>query len=351
MRVTLVTAGDIGRRTGGYLYHARVAQDLAHEGVLLEQIIASRDASADGQRRAAQDAAAIDSQVLAADVIVVDALAALVVASRLDVWQSRRPLVAMVHELPSVAAERGEADLLAAEERLLRADRVIAVSQHGRGILLDRGVAPERVAVVAPGADRLRRSDHWKQTGDGNLRVLCVAQWIPRKGIDTLVRAWLALGRNDATLDLVGETDVDPQYAAQVRALAASTPPGSVVIHGSVDDVALAAAWQRAALFALPTRYEGYGMVFAEALLHGLPVVAGAVGPVPELVGPNAGLLVPPDDPAALTLALARLLDDGELRASMAAAARARGEALPTWADTACAFQSVLDAAMRERAG
>lgn len=345
MRIALVTVGDIRRRTGGYLYHARVAEELARDGVRVEQVVASRDASSDGQRRAALDAGRLTGQVLVADVVVVDALAVLTVAPRLDDWQSRRPLVAMVHELPSVASGRSDADLLAAEARLLCADRVVVVSRHGRDILLGRGVAPERIAVVPPGADRLVVTDGPVEAGDGKLHVLCVAQWIPRKGIDTLVRAWLALGRDNSTLELIGETDTDFGYASQVRAMVDAAPPGSVVVHGAVDDAALAAAYRRAAIFALPARYEGYGMAFAEALLHGLPVVAGAVGPVPELVGPRAGLLAPPDDPKALAAALACLLDDAELRESMAASARARGEELPTWAETARDIRAALDAA------
>lgn len=351
MRVALVTAGDIGRRTGGYLYHARVAGELAREGVRVAQVVASRDATPGGQRLAALDGDRLAEQVLAADVVVVDALAALVAAPWLDAWQARRPLIALVHELPSVASGDAAVDLRAAEARLLRADRVVAVSGHGRDILIAGGVAARRIVVAPPGADRLAAPSESEpaESGDGALHVLCVAQWIPRKGIETLLRAWLTLGRDDATLDLIGETDADPAYAARVRALVDAAPPGAVAVHDAVDDRELAAAYRRAALFVLPTRYEGYGMVFAEALLYGVPVVASAVGPVPDLVGPDAGLLTPPDDPTALAGAIARLLDDAGLRASMTVAARARGRELATWAETARAFRAALDAAIRER--
>lgn len=349
MRVALLTAGHTDRRTGGYLYHARIAAELPRHGVQVEQIVASQDASLDGQRRAARDVGRVTQYVLTADVVVIDALAALSVASQLDAWQTDRPLVAMVHELPSVASGDAVPDLWAAEERLLEADRVIAVSRHGMGILLARGVAPARLAIVSPGADRLTVSTVPSEVADDRLAVLCVAQWIPRKGIDTLLRAWLALGRDDATLHLIGETDADPTFAARVRALLNAAVPGSVVVHGVVDDAALAAAYQQAAVFTLPTRYEGYGMVFAEALLHGVPIVTTNVGPVPELVGTDAGLLTSPDDPVALAGALGRLLDDGALRGAMTAAAQERGRGLPTWADAGLAFRDVLDAAIRER--
>jgi glycosyltransferase involved in cell wall biosynthesis len=93
----------------------------------------------------------------------------------------------------------------------------------------------------------------------------------------------------------------------------------------------------------LATRYEGYGIVFDEALVHGLPIVSCRTGAVPDTVPPEAGLLVPPDDPEALAEALARLLSDGNMRARLTEAARCAGARLPGWPDTARVAGEVLD--------
>lgn len=127
---------------------------------------------------------------------------------------------------------------------------------------------------------------------------------------------------------------------------------GSIVVSGAVDDAALARAYAAADLFALPSRYEGYGIVYAEALSFGLPVLACDVGPVPELVGGEAALLVPPGDGGALSEALDLLLGDAALRRRMSAAARRRAAGLPRWEDTTAAFRRVLwEAVEARRAG
>jgi glycosyltransferase involved in cell wall biosynthesis len=350
MRVAFVSAGDPARRTGGYLYHARVFALLRAWGVQIDEHSASADATPQAQRAAAPRLAAFAQRFDGADVVVVDALACLACAPWLTTWQARRPLVALVHELPSVAGGRRAADVLAAEEHLLHADLVVTVSRHGRNVLIERGACAERVRVVSPGRDRIAITERQPVAPEGPLRVLCVAQWIPRKGIDTLIAAWSRLRPRNAVLELIGETDADAAYAEQVQAAIVDAADPTIIVRGAIDDEALAAVYREAAIFALPATYEGYGMVYAEALHHGLPVVACDVATLPELVGDEAGILVPPHDPDALADALGRLLADRDLRERLSAGARRRAAALPTWQDTARALRDALAEAITLRA-
>ncbi|CAA9512530.1 MAG: hypothetical protein AVDCRST_MAG05-3113, partial [uncultured Rubrobacteraceae bacterium] len=178
------------------------------------------------------------------DVVVVDALARIVVAPHLDAWRSVRPVVALVHELPGVADPSAAGRERPFELPLLRSDRLVAVSGHGKEVLLGKRVPSARVAVLPPGLDGLERRPEQPRAG-GVLRVLCVAQWIPRKGILDLVRAWRREDRSGAVLTLVGETDADEVYAAEVREAAADP---SILVRGPVDVVALAGLYASADL-------------------------------------------------------------------------------------------------------
>ena len=339
MRVAFVTVGDTGRLTGGYLYNARVLAALRERGVEVEEINPCGASPEEQEAAARRLGASLDPRAF--DVIVVDALARIVCSPHLDLWRKERPVVAMVHELPSVAAPGGATGREQEhEEPLLRSDRLVTVSDHGKSILRELGVPAGRIRVVPPGSDRLPKESRLERPEhDGTVRALCVAQWIPRKGILDLVRAWTLRERPGATLQLVGEPDTDPGYAARVRAAMAGS---AITVGGPVDDDALKRAYSEADLFVLPSRYEGYGVVYAEALAHGLPVIACGVGPVPDLVGEDAAVLVPPEDVGALSGALDLLLQDAGLRARMSAAARRRAAELPRWEDTAAGFLGVL---------
>ena len=345
MRLAFITVGDTSRKTGGYLYNARVISGLRQRGLEIAELVAC-GASPDEQRRAAPPfGPTFDPSSF--DTIVVDALARIVVAPHLDRWQSLRPVVALVHELPSVA---GGPETVARErlyeEPLLRADRLVAVSGHGRALLQRRGVSFGRIHVVPPGFDGVPVDDGSHTPRDGPVRALCIAQWIPRKGILPLVEAWAMREREGAVLELIGETGADPDYASRVRAAIDAAPQDSIVVTGCVDDAVLGAAYASAALFVLPSRYEGYGIVYAEALAFGLPIVACDAGPVPELVGQEAAVLVPPDDKDAIFAALNLLLGDPTLRARMSRAASRRAYELPRWKDTITAFEDALKSAV-----
>ena len=341
--------GDTGRKTGGYLYNGRVISGLRQRGFEIEEVVVG-GASPEEQRTAAlRLESAFDPSRF--DTIVVDALARIAVSKHLDLWLSWRPVVALVHELPSVAGGGPRHETVASErnyeEPLLRADRLVAVSDHGRKVLLGRGISPRRIHVVPPGFDGVPVSGGSHVQSDGPVRALCVAQWIERKGILTLVEAWTMHERPGAVLELVGETDADPGYAARVRAAIDAAPRGSIIVSGAVDDAALGAAYASADLFVLPSRYEGYGIVYAEALARGLPIVGCEVGPVPDLVGREAAILVQPDDRGALSAALDLLLGDSALRAKMSAAASRRASLLPRWEDAVDGFEEALRTAGR----
>jgi glycosyltransferase involved in cell wall biosynthesis len=199
------------------------------------------------------------------------------------------------------------------------------------------GVVPPGVSVaVAPAMRSLRTATP--------LRLLVVASVTPRKGYAVLVEALARL--RDRTemvpafqVDCYGSLDRDPACVGALRRSLAQCGLADIVcLHGEVDEATLTRAYGAADLFVHAALYEGYGMAVADALAAGLPVVAAAGGAVADLVPRSAGLLVPPDDPAALAAALARAAGDTVLRVALAEGARLAGARLPDWRTAADLF-------------
>jgi glycosyltransferase involved in cell wall biosynthesis len=124
------------------------------------------------------------------------------------------------------------------------------------------------------------------------------------------------------------------------------------MVHGVVPPRRLAEIYAAADAFLLPSTDEPYGMVYGEALAAGLPVVGWSSGNLPTLVESGSeGLLVRPGDLTALVAALRALIEDEELRLSMAERARRRVAALPTWEQSAAAFFSAIGEALAQTEG
>ncbi|MBI2242752.1 MAG: glycosyltransferase family 4 protein [Nocardioides sp.] len=224
----------------------------------------------------------------------------------------RLRLVVLVH-LPLGPEAPWERDVLRA------AAGVIATSRWTRA----------RVLVAEPGTDPAPLAPG---SVDGSA-LLCVGAVTPLKGYDVLEAA---LGRLDDlawTCRGVGSLDVEPAYAAALG--------GAVRLTGPLTRSALEATYAEADLLVLASRAETYGMVVTEALARGLPVVATDVGGVREALG-DGGVLVPPEDPAALAGALRAWLTDPGHRAELRAAVLRRRATLTGWDRTTALVAEAL---------
>ena len=119
---------------------------------------------------------------------------------------------------------------------------------------------------------------------------------------------------------------------------------GQIDVLGALPADRIESLYLASDVFVLPSRFEGYGMAFAEALAHGLPVVGTTAGAIPDTVPPNAGVLVEPNDVKALTRTLRMLIDNPKERLWFAAGAREAGAALPTWQDSAKLLAGAIEA-------
>ena len=176
-----------------------------------------------------------------------------------------------------------------------------------------------------------------------SLRLLCVASLTPRKGHDLLLRALAGLTTYPWHLACIGSAGLDPAWARELFGWRDAWGLAErVSFLGPLAAEDLGRHYASADLFVLPSRFEGYGMVCAEALAYGLPILSTRAGALVDTVPAEAGLLVPPDDLPALEQALRRLLTDEDLRRRLTAGARAAGLCLPTWEQSAAVFAAAL---------
>lgn len=338
--VALVHPGDINTPSGGYAYDRRILAGLTAQGfdaVPLSLRGGFPYPTADEIGAAlALLAATPPGTVLLADGLALGAL------PEAGLRRIGRPVVALVHH--PLALETGLSEAVAA--RLLQseagalaaASAVIAVSPETHRMLVERfGVPPEKITLALPGTAPAARVP-----ADGlPPRLIAVGSLTPRKGYGVLLDALDGLRDLDWTLTIVGSPDFEPETAREIAARAAAFGP-RIRLAGALDTEALDAAYAAADIFVHPSFYEGYGMVLAEALRRGLPVICTTGGAAGETVPDGAGLKVPPRDADALAAALRALLVDPARRRTMADAAFAAGTALPDWSDTVAVIGRVL---------
>jgi glycosyltransferase involved in cell wall biosynthesis len=336
---------DPAAPSGGNTYDRRICRQLAADGWSVRPVAVAgawpHPDPADLRRLAAVLDATADGELVLMDGLVACA-APDVVAGR----AGRLRLVVLVHlPLADDAALTDAAALDAGERCTLHAvDAVVATSQATRRSLLARhGLAPSRVQVAVPGVEAapLTRAD---QAGT---RLACVASLTPRKGHHVLIEALGRLADRPWTLVCAGPSGPDG-HADRLRDQVDAAGLGErVLMVGPLPPEDLADLYARTDLLVLASRAEPYGMVVSEALARGIPVLATAVDGVPQALGRAAdgslpGLLVPPNDAAALADALAGWLADADLRGRLRGAARQRRATLPTWQQSAAALGAAL---------
>ena len=335
--------GDLATPTGGYAYDRRMIAELAALGWRTDVLNLGEGfprPTADTRAAACARLAALPS----AAPIVIDGLAFGVLPEAAKKMQASHLLVALVHH--PLALESGlsadEAAGLHVSERvaLAAARRVVTTSAAtARLLTADYCIASERLSVVEPGTDR---GDARPRKNDDAVALLAVGAVVERKGYDLLVAALAKLKHLSWRLVIAGDHGRSPEAFRRLEAdIAWFGLADRITLLGAVSAQQLASLYATSDLFVLPSRFEGYGMAFAEAIAHGLPVIGTTAGAIPQTVPAGAGILVRPDDVDALASALRRLIENPHERERLSAGARAA--TFPSWKEQAALFAGVLD--------
>jgi glycosyltransferase involved in cell wall biosynthesis len=334
--IVFAIPGDIPTRTGGYEYDRRVLAGLAERGVEAARCALPPTFPTPSADDIAFVVEAISRHRRAGDVLLIDGLAygSLPEAA---VRALGPRIVALCHHplsLESGLAPARAAALLESERRALSlAAHVIVTSAHTRALLVrDFGLALEKISVAPPGVDPAPRA-----RGSGAATtLLVVGAIIPRKAHAALVQALAGLVDLDWRLRIVGSVSHAPDTARALEELiAAKGLAARIEIVGEIGSEELAEVYDRADLFVSASHYEGYGMALAEAMAHGLPIVASAGGAAAETVPEGAALKCRPGDVACLRDALREAIGDRALRIGLAEASWRAGQGLPRWDETA----------------
>jgi glycosyltransferase involved in cell wall biosynthesis len=323
---------DPARPSGGNFYDRRLLDGLASHGWSVTEHRAYGDWPTPDPAARARLAALLAALPDGAPVLI-DGLVASAVPELLVPQAARLRFVVLVH-LPLA----GDAEAAA----LGAACAIVATSGHTRDRLLAlHPLPPDRVHVARPGVDRAEPA----VPSPSGSRLLCVAAVSAHKGHDVLLQALAGLDGLPWTCRCVGSLTRDPDFVdALAQAVRGTGLAGRISFTGALTGAALDAAYADADLLVLPSRGETYGMVLTEALARAIPVLVSDVGGVREALGAELpGLLVPPEDPAALALALQEWLTDAASRAWLREAAVTRRRNLEDWWSTAGRVAHVLE--------
>ncbi|MDJ0944755.1 MAG: glycosyltransferase family 4 protein [Kiloniellales bacterium] len=342
-RLHFVLPGDPATRTGGFIYDARIIEGLRARGIEVAVHSLPDGFPAPSPAVRAQ-AAALFAALPDGARVVVDGLALGVLPGELAPEAGRLELIGLVHHPlaaeSGLSPERRQALFDSETAALALVSQVVTTSRHTAEALAPYGVPAERITPVPPGVEPAPLA---AGSADGTLALLCVANLVPRKGHDLLLGALARLEHLDWRLTCGGSPARDPDWSERLRRLCAENGlDDRVAFVGEIDDSRLEDLYHGADLFVLASHYEGYGMVFPEAVAHGIPVLATRTGGIPEAAPAEASILVPPGDLDALTAALRRLLAEPAAYAELRAAARGARAGLRRWSDSAALFAAAL---------
>jgi len=219
---------------------------------------------------------------------------------------------------------------------------VITTSAFSRRVLLEAGYQG-RVEAILPGLKSTYRRPVAARSS-GSPTILTVATLLPGKGLVQMLSALERLRELEWRWEIIGDSKLDPAFAQELSVhLNRSSLRDRVFLRGAIAPEVVEAAYDRAHVFALPSRFETCSMATMEAMARGLPVVAFRVGGLPDLIPEiSRRALASPGDMDAFAGRLGMLIEDAGERNDFGQANLEASRRFPSWEDTGGAVESLL---------
>jgi glycosyltransferase involved in cell wall biosynthesis len=346
MKIGLIIYGSIDTLSGGYLYDRKLVEYLRAQGDTVEIISLTwrNYASHLGDNLTFRLPSGLD-------ILIQDELnhPSLIAA---NMSRGKYPVISLVHHLRCSELRPGWQNTcyrIVEKQYLQSVDGFIFNSQTTKGVV-NGIIGSGKPSVVAyPPTDRfgqgMTEQAVVERAKRAPLRILFLGNVISRKGLHTLLNA-ISLPRRTQRdtkepqffhLDVVGSLSTDPIYAAEMQQKASVLGlSSSVIFYGPKDNGELADKLRAAHVLAVPSSYEGFGIVYLEGMAFGLPAIGTTAGAASEIIRDGeTGYLIQPDDAETLAARLLCLASDRDLLARMSLNALNRYQQQPTWEQTA----------------
>jgi glycosyltransferase involved in cell wall biosynthesis len=376
MKIGFVIYGSLDTLSGGYLYDRKLVETLRAQGDMVEVISlpwrnyaahltdnfwfrlpvspviarerrSSRPSVLRGHietRRAKQSPRANGYDILIQDELNHPSLLAA------NAGRHPYPIISLVHHLRCSEPRPNwqNAFYRAIEKKYLRSvDGFIFNSQTTKGVVNGLMVNDKPSTVAYPPTDRfgeaLSENEIIERAKSNDFRILFLGNVMERKGLHTLLEA-VSHRPSGVRVDVVGSLMSEPEYTRKIlEHIAVKELSSFVFLHDSLDNEPLIQMLKQAHVLAVPSSYEGFGIVYLEGMGFGLPAIGTTAGAAGEVIADGVdGFLVSPGDARELADRLRVLAEKREVLVRMSLAARERYLRQPKWEQTASQVRAFL---------
>ena len=345
MRIRFIIPGDINTPSGGYRYDRTILEEWRALNVAFDLVSLSGSYPNPSDDDKALTFSVID-ECDDADITVIDGLAGGCFPKLIEELSKSAPCVSLLHHPLSLenGISQEDADFLEETERKgLNFTKAVITTSPATSKTVAELFAIDDAAIhtVEPGVSRATPIDFRTEPP---LSILSVGSITQRKGHDVLIKAVAQFADKPWQLTIIGPQHFDPAHFSELTALSQELGVSDrITFLDSLSDEALSREYAKADIFALASRYEGYGMAYAEAIVRGIPVVGTTAGAIPDTVPLEAGILTAADDVEAFSNALSSLLNDTPLRQKKHLGALAVEPNFPTWSGSAKKILEILE--------